>query len=317
MELPTFPDILAAAERIRPHVHRTPVVTCAGVDRLAGARLHFKCENLQKVGAFKARGATNAVFSLSEEEARRGVATHSSGNHAAALARAAGLRRVRAYIVMPANAPAVKRRAVEAYGGIVTTCEPTLEAREAGLEEVVARTGATFVHPYENARVIAGQGTAALELLEEVSDLDAVVAPVGGGGLLSGTALAAAGVSGRVRVVGAEPAAADDARRSLELGRIVPAGNPRTVADGLRTSLGELPFAILRQHAVSILTASEQQIVASLRLTWERIKLVVEPSAAVPLAVVLAHPEAFAGLRVGLILSGGNVDLDRLPWSTT
>jgi threonine dehydratase len=203
---------------------------------------------------------------------------------------------------------------VEGYGGIVTVCEPTQEAREAALEEVVAATGATFVHPYENPWVIAGQGTAALELLEEVPDLDVVVAPVGGGGLLSGTALAAAGMAARVQVVGSEPAAADDARRSLELGRIVPAGNPQTVADGLRTTLGKLPFAILRAHGVRILTATEQQIVAAMRLTWERVKLVAEPSGAVPLAVILAHREVFAGLEVGVVISGGNVDLDRLPW---
>jgi threonine dehydratase/serine racemase len=314
MEGPTFSDILAAAERIRPYVHRTPVVTCGAVDRLAGARVRFKCENLQKVGAFKARGATNAVLSLTDEEARRGVATHSSGNHAAAVARAAGLRGVPAYIVMPSSAPPVKVRAVEGYGGVITVCEPTQAGRESALAEVVARTGATFVHPYENSRVIAGQGTAALELLEEVPDLDLVIAPVGGGGLLSGTALAVAGVSARTRVVGAEPAAADDARRSLELGRIVPAGNPQTVADGLRTTLGELPFAILRERGVTILTATEEEIVAAMRLIWERAKLVVEPSGAVPLAVVLAHREVFSGLEVGVVVSGGNVDLDRLPW---
>ena len=314
MDLPTFADVLVAAERIRPHVHRTPVITCESLDRLAGARLFCKCENLQKVGAFKARGATNAVFALSEEAARRGVATHSSGNHAAALARAARLRGIPAHVVMPASAPPVKRRAVEGYGGLITTCEPTLAARETTLAAVVAATGATFVHPYNDPLVIAGQGSAALELLAEVPDLDLVMAPVGGGGLLSGTVLAVTGLSPRTRVVGAEPAAADDARQSLELGRIVPSLDPQTVADGLRTCLGELTFAILRGRVEGILTAEEHEIVAAMRLVWERMKLVVEPSAAVPLAALLAHRDRLAGLRVGIILSGGNVDLDRLPW---
>jgi len=314
VDLPTFADVLVAAERIRPHVHRTPVITCESLDRLAGARLFCKCENLQKVGAFKARGATNAVFALSEEVARRGVATHSSGNHAAALARAARLRGIPAHVVMPASAPPVKRRAVEGYGGLITTCEPTLAARETTLAAVVAATGATFVHPYNDPLVIAGQGSAALELLAEVPDLDLVMAPVGGGGLLSGTVLAVTGLSPRTRVVGAEPAAADDARQSLELGRIVPSLDPQTVADGLRTCLGELTFAILRGRVEGILTAEEHEIVAAMRLVWERMKLVVEPSAAVPLAALLAHRDRLAGLRVGIILSGGNVDLDRLPW---
>ncbi len=314
MELPSFADVVAAAERIRPHIHRTPVVTSASLDRMAGARLFFKCENLQKVGAFKARGAANAVLALAEELSRRGVATHSSGNHAAALARAAGLRGVPAHIVMPSSASTVKRRAVEGYGGLVTTCAPTLAAREEALSRVVAATGATFVHPYNNPLVIAGQGTATVELLEDLPDLDVLLVPVGGGGLASGSALAAAGLAPRCRVVGAEPAVADDARRSLEADCIVPAGDPVTVADGLRTSLGELTFAVLRRHLEAILTAGEEEIVAAMRQLWERTKLLVEPSSAVPLAALLAAPTRFSNQKVGIILSGGNVDLDNLPW---
>ena len=308
-------DILAAADRIRPHVHRTPVVTCSMIDRIAGCSIVFKCENLQKVGAFKARGATNAVLLLDHVAAARGVATHSSGNHAAALARAASLRGIPSFIVMPRTAPAPKRAAVEAYGARITPCEPTLAARESTLAEVVARTGATFVHPYDDERVIAGQGTAALELLAQSSGLDVVVAPVGGGGLLSGTAVATAAVDPAVEVLGAEPAGADDAFRSLRDGVLTPSVAPCTVADGLLTSLSERTFGLIKAHSAGILTASEETIVRAMRLIWERAKLVVEPSAAVPLAVVLDHPDRFARRRVGLILSGGNIDLDRLPWT--
>jgi threonine dehydratase len=312
--LPTFDDVMRAAERIRPWAHRTPVLTCAGLDRLAGARLHFKCENLQKVGAFKFRGATNAVFALDDRAARRGVATHSSGNHAAALALAARNRGIAATIVMPRTAPAVKKAAVGGYGAEISFCEPTLAAREATLAEVVARTGATVVHPYNDLLVIAGQGTAALELLEEVGDLDVVMTPVGGGGLTSGTALTVAARAPSARVIAAEPAAADDAYRSLREGRILPSNDPQTVCDGLRTSLGELTFAIIRRQVAEILTVGESEIVAAMRVLWERMKLLVEPSSAVPFAALLAHREHFAGLRVGIIVSGGNVDLDRLPW---
>ncbi len=311
---PTFGDIRRAADRIAPHVHRTPVATCETLDRIAGASLFLKCENLQKVGAFKARGATNAVLSLSDEEARRGVATHSSGNHAAALARAAAIRGIAAHIVMPRTAPPVKRAAVAGYGAEITECEPTLASREATLAQVVARTGATFVHPFDDPRVVAGQGTAALELLEEVPDLDVIIAPVGGGGLLSGSCITAAAVAAAVEVFGVEPAAADDAFRSLRDGRIYPSVNPQTVCDGLLTSLSELTFTILRRHAAGILTVGEEAIVEAMRLIWTRAKLVVEPSAAVTLAALLSHPERFRGRRVGLILSGGNVDPDRLPW---
>ena len=311
---PGIEDVRAAARRIAPHVHRTPVVTCAGLDRIAGAQLFFKCENLQKVGAFKARGATNAVLSLADAEARRGVATHSSGNHAAALARAAALRGAPAHIVMPRTAPDVKRAAVSGYGAEITDCEPTLAARESTLAELVERTGATFIHPYDDPVVIAGQGTAALELLEEVPDIDAVIAPIGGGGLLSGTVIAAGGRSRDVAVFGAEPQGADDAFRSLRDGVIYPSVRPETIADGLLTSLSELTFAILHGHVAGILTVSEEGLVEAMRLVWQRATLVVEPSGAVPFAAVLEHRDRFQDRRVGIILSGGNVDLDRLPW---
>jgi threonine dehydratase len=309
-----FEHILDAAARISPYIHHTAVCTCRSLDALAGATLFFKCENLQKVGAFKARGATNAVFSLSDREAAAGVATHSSGNHAAALAWAARLRGVHAYVVMPSNAPAVKRRAVAGYGARVCLCQPTLAAREETLAEVIARTGAVAIHPYDDERIIAGQGTAAHELCAEVGDLDVVMAPVGGGGLLSGTALAVRGVSPRTRVLGAEPAVADDAFRSLQAGRIIPSDYPDTVADGLRTSLGELTFPIIQQYVDEIVTAGEAEIIAATRMVWERMKLVIEPSAAVPLATILSGRAALTGKRVGIILSGGNVDLDTLPW---
>lgn len=314
MSEPSLIDIRKAAVRIGPFIHHTPVLTCRALDERAGARLFFKCENFQKAGAFKIRGATNAVFSLNDGEAARGVATHSSGNHAAALALAAHWRGIRAHVVMPKNAPAVKQAAVRAYGAEITFCAPTLQAREETLATVLARTGATFIPPYNDHCVICGQGTAALELLEEVGEPDLVVTPVGGGGLLSGTAIAITALAPKCRVLGAEPAAADDARRSLQAGRIVSAGNPVTVADGLRTSLGTLTFPILQCRVAEIITASEAEIIAAMRLIWERMKVVVEPSAAVPLAAILAKPELFSVKRVGVILSGGNVDLDQLPW---
>jgi threonine dehydratase len=309
--IPTLEHVRAAASRIAPYAHRTPVLTSRSLDERAGARLFFKCENLQKVGAFKFRGACNTVMSLSEDEARRGVATHSSGNHAAALSLAARIRGIPAYIVMPKGSPAVKQAAVEGYGGRITWCEPTLAARESTLREVVAETGATFVHPYDDPRVIAGQGTAALELIEEVTDLDSVVTPVGGGGLLSGTAVAVTS-SSSARVFGVEPEAADDARRSLLEGRIVPSEDPKTIADGLRTSLGELGFAIAREKVSGIVAVSEEAIVLAMRMVWERMKIIIEPSSAVPVAAVLGG--LIAGKRIGVILSGGNVDLGKLPW---
>lgn len=314
MERPGLEQILDAAARISPYTHRTPVLTCRTFDAMCGARLFFKCENLQKVGAFKARGATNAVFSLTAREAEPGVATHSSGNHAAALALAARERGIPAYVVMPENAPAIKQRAVAGYGAEIVPCQPTLAAREEILAGVIARTGATVIHPYDDYRIIAGQGTAALELCQAVNDLDVVVAPVGGGGLLSGTALAVRGVSPQTRVLGAEPEMADDALRSLQAGRIIPSSYPDTIADGLRTSLGELTFPIIQQLVDAIVTAAEADIISAMRTIWERMKLVVEPSAAVPLAAILSGRANLAGMRVGIILSGGNADLDSLPW---
>ncbi len=311
---PTLADIRAAAELIAPYIHRTPVATCAAIDAIAGASLFFKCENLQKVGAFKARGATNAVFSLDGDVAVRGVCTHSSGNHAAALARAAGLRGIPAHIVMPSSAPPVKKAAVAGYGAQITECEPTLEARETTLAGVQQRTGATFVHPYDDVRVIAGQGTAALEFLEQVPRLDVVMPPVGGGGLASGTTITVSALRPEIEIWGAEPAAADDAFRSLRDGRRYPAVKPATIADGLLTSLSERTFRILGAGLAGIVTVDEETIIRAMRLLWERAKILVEPSAAVPLAAVLADRDRFAGRRVGLILSGGNTDLDHLPW---
>jgi threonine dehydratase len=311
---PTLVDVRAAAARIKPYAHRTPVLTCTSLNELVGAELFCKCENFQKAGAFKFRGACNAVFSLSDEEARYGVATHSSGNHAAAVALAARLRGIPAHIVMPDNAPAVKKAAVAGYGGTIVYCAPTLAARESTLERVVRETGATFIHPYNDARVIAGQGTAALELLRDVSDLDVIMAPVGGGGLLSGTAIVTVALAPSTQVIAAEPEAADDAYRSLQAGKILPALDPRTVADGLRTSLGELTFAVIQRHVQQIVTVSEAAIIQAMRHVWERMKILIEPSAAVPIGVLLEKKIDLTGKRIGVLLSGGNTDLDRLPW---
>jgi threonine dehydratase len=312
--VPTLNDIRAAAERIRPYAHRTPVLTCGAVDRAVGAQVFFKCENFQKVGAFKFRGACNAVFSLDAAEAARGVVAHSSGNHAQALALAARMRGIPAHLVMPSNAPEVKKAGVRGYGGEVILCEPTLAAREAAQEEVVARTGATILHPFNDPRIIAGAGTAALELLEDIPDLDVILAPVGGGGLLSGTALAATGLNPGIRVIAGEPEGADDAFRSLASGTLVPSVQPRTIADGLLTSLGTLTFPIIQDRVERIVTVSEAGIVAAMKFVWERMKVVIEPSSAVPVGVLWERKIDLAGLRVGVILSGGNVDLDRLPW---
>lgn len=314
---PTLDDIRAAAARIAGRIRRTPVLTSSTLDGRAGAKLFFKCENLQKTGAFKARGATNAVFVLTDEQARRGVATHSSGNHGAALARAAQLRGIPAYIVMPDDAPRAKQAAVRHYGGEISYCGPTLAARESAAAQLVARTGATLVHPYDDAHVIAGQGTTALELLEDVRDLDLILCPVGGGGQLSGIAVAAKSLRPSIRVVGVEPAEADDARRSLASGRIELAVSPRTIADGLRASLGELTFAVIRQHVDEIVTVSEPAIVQAMRTIWEIMKLVVEPSGAVAYAAIAADRIDARGRRIGIILSGGNLDLDALPWTRT
>ncbi|HSL47220.1 MAG TPA: pyridoxal-phosphate dependent enzyme [Anaerolineales bacterium] len=312
---PTLDDIRKAAERIRPYIHRTPVLTNESLNQKVGAQVFLKCENMQRVGAFKFRGACNAVFSLSDQDAARGVCTHSSGNHAQALALAARLRGIPAYIVMPDNAPSVKKAAVAGYGGQITFCEPTLEAREATLAQVVEKTGANVVHPYNDERVIAGQGTAALELLEEIPDLDVVIAPVGGGGLLSGTSIAATERNKGIRVIAAEPEMADDAYRSLRSGEIVPSVQPRTIADGLLTSLGTLTFPIIRERVEQIVTVSEQGIIDSMKFIWERAKIIIEPSAAVPVGVLWEKKIDLTGLNVGVILSGGNVDLEKLPWN--
>jgi threonine dehydratase len=314
MQLPTFSDILVAHELIKPYIHRTPVLTSQSINALIGCELYFKCENFQKVGAFKFRGATNAVFSLSEKEAVSGVGTHSSGNHAAALALAARMRGIQAHIVMPSNAPEVKKIAVAGYGANITFCEPTLQAREETLKNLADRLKLTIVHPYNNFKVICGQGTAALELLEEVDTLDIVMCPVGGGGLLSGTAISSKAILPGCKVIAAEPKNADDAFRSFRDGYIHPSLNPKTLADGLLTSLGELNFAVIQQHVDEIMTASEESIVAAMRMIWERMKIIIEPSSAVPLAVIMENKEKFAGQKIGIILSGGNVELSRLPF---
>jgi len=312
----TWELITQARERITGKVNLTPVFTSSTLDGLSGARLHFKCENLQKGGAFKARGATNAVFALSEREARRGVATHSSGNHGAALARAAALRGIRSYVVMPDNTAQAKRDAVARYGAEITWCAPTLAARESTVRQVLTSTGATLVHPYDDLRVMAGQGTAAVELLEAVPNLDVLLCPVGGGGLLSGCAVAARTIKPDIRVIGVEPSGADDAARSLRAGSIVPVEHPNTIADGLRATIGERPFAEIRRLVAEIVTVTDEAIVRAMRQMWEVLKIVVEPSGAVPYAALLDAPAALRGRRIGIIVSGGNLDLDHLPWST-
>jgi len=316
MSEPTIEEIRQASERIGPFVHRTPVLTSSTLNQICTAEIFFKCENFQKAGAFKIRGATNAVFSLGDEEASRGVATHSSGNHGAALALAARWRGIKAYVVMPGNAPHIKREAVASYGAEIIPCRPTLQAREEGLEKILDRTGATVIHPYNDYRVISGQGTVARELCEEIPGLDIVMAPVGGGGLLSGTAIAVSAISPRTLIIAAEPERADDAYRSFHAGSIIPADNPDTIADGLRTSLGDLTFPIIRRYVKDILTVSEEAIIDAMRSIWERMKIIVEPSAAVPLATLLVNRGEFSGKRIGVILSGGNVDLEHLPWTS-
>lgn len=310
----TWDLIEQARGRIHGRVHRTPVLTSQSLDSLSDARLYFKCENLQNMGAFKARGATNAVFALSDAEARNGVATHSSGNHAAALARAAKLRGIPAYIVMPNNSPKAKQASVSRYGGKIVFCEPTLQARESGVQRLIAETGATLIHPYDDLRVMAGQATTAVELLEDVPDLDLILSPVSGGGLLSGISVAAKTMKPAIRVIGVEPAGADDAYRSFRSGKIEPMVNPQTIADGLRSALGQKPFAEIRRHVDDIVTVSEEAIVASMRQIWEVMKLIVEPSGAVAYAGVFARRFPIEGRKIGIVLSGGNLDLDRLPW---
>jgi len=314
MRFPELSDIQGAHGRIRQFVHWTPVMTSGLLNTKFGCELFFKCENFQKVGAFKFRGATNAVLSLSSEERRKGVVTHSSGNHAAALALAARMNGVKAYIVMPENAPAVKKAAVAGYGAEITFCEATQQAREETTSRIMEKTGAALVHPYDNFSVICGQGTAALELMEQITDLNIIVAPVGGGGLMSGTSTCAKELNKEIVVIGAEPANADDAKRSLLTGVIQPSIKPQTVADGLLTSLSSLTFEIIRSRVDSIYTVSEKAIIDSMLLVWERMKIVVEPSSATVLAAVMEYPDSFRGKKVGLIISGGNVDFRHLPF---
>jgi threonine dehydratase len=313
--IPSLEDMLVAHERIKPHIHRTPVLTSSFLNDLTGAELFFKCENFQKAGAFKVRGASNAVFGLDEETAKAGVATHSSGNHALSLSYAAGRRGIPCHVVMPRTAPQAKKDAVRGYGGIITECEPSTTSREAVFAEVQAETGAEFVHPYNDHRVIAGQGTCSKELLEQTDGLDAVIAPIGGGGMVSGTCLTLSNLAPDVKIYAAEPEQADDAARSFRAGHIIADDAPQTVADGLKVPLKELTWHFVSNHVTDVLTASEQEIVDAMRLIWARMKIVMEPSSAVPLATILKNKDVFAGKRVGVIITGGNVDLNKLPWT--
>lgn len=315
MNTPQFSDIEDAFIRIEPFIHVTPVLTSQAINKIAGCEIFFKCENFQKVGAFKFRGACNAVFSLSNEDSKKGVATHSSGNHAAALALAAQLRETRAYIVMPKNAPVIKKKAVEGYGGIITFCEPTLQAREDTLEKIIEESGAVMIHPYNQKEIIAGQGTCALELMQQQNNLDTIITPVGGGGLLSGTSITAKYINPDIEVIAAEPEGADDAYRSLKSGKWLPAENTNTIADGLLTSLGEITFEVIKKNVDQIYTTPDTSIIHTMRLIWERMKIIVEPSSAVALAIILENKEIFKDKKVGVILSGGNVDLNKLPFS--
>ncbi len=314
LSIPSFKDVQGAYLKIREKVHRTPVLSSKKVNERAGGKLYFKCENFQKVGAFKFRGATHAVGELSDEQAEKGVATHSSGNHAQAVALAAKLRGIPAHIVMPENAPTVKVNAVRDYGAQITFCNPTQESRESTLEEVIEKTGASFIHPYDNAHIIMGQGSAAIELLEEKSNLDMILAPVGGGGLMSGTAIAASGLSPKTQIIGTEPEVANDAYLSFKSGKLHPVQSTDTVADGLRTSLSELTFACIREHVDEIVTVGADEIIEAMRFIWERMKIIIEPSCAVPVAAVFNGKVDVEGKKAGIIITGGNIDLDKLPW---
>jgi len=314
MLIPTYEDVERAHERIRPHVHETPVLTSRTFNDLTGAKLFFKCENFQKAGVFKARGASNAVFSLSDAQAARGVATHSSGNHGLSLAYAAGRRGIPCHVVMPRTAPEAKKEAVRGYGGTITECEPSTSSREEVFARVVEETGAEFVHPYNDPRVIAGQATCSKELLAQTGGLDAVIAPIGGGGMVSGTCLTLSSIAPDVEIFAAEPKQADDAWRSLRAGHIIADDAPVTVADGLKVPLKDLTWHFVKNHVSDILLAEEQEIIDAMYLIWQRMKIVVEPSSAVTLAAILKNRETFAGKRVGVILTGGNVDLKKLPW---
>ncbi|MCW9706706.1 threonine ammonia-lyase [Fodinibius salsisoli] len=315
MQIPTFSNIQEAYQIIQPEVHQTPVLTNQQLDERTRGHIYLKCENFQKVGAFKIRGATYAISQLSDEEARQGVATHSSGNHAQAVALAAKKRGIPAYIVMPKNAPQVKVNAVKDYGANITFCESTQDARESTLRDVVDETGASFIHPYNNPHIITGQGTAALELLEQQPHLDMVLAPIGGGGLMSGTAITTSGLSREIAIVGSEPEVANDAFLSFQTGTLHPVQSTDTVADGLRTSLSELTFACIQKHVDEIVTVTEQQIIDAMRFIWERMKIIIEPSSAVPIAAALHHIDC-TDKRIGIIISGGNIDLKHLPWQS-
>ncbi|EFL89279.1 beta-hydroxyaspartate dehydratase BhcB [Ahrensia sp. R2A130] len=312
--IPTYDDVVAAHERIAPHIHRTPVLTSEFMNELTGAQLFFKCENLQKAGAFKARGASNAVFGLSDAQAAKGVATHSSGNHGLCLSYAAGRRGIPVSVVVPRTAPEAKKEAMRGYGATVVECEPSTTSREKVFADVVAQSGADFVHPYNDPRVIAGQATCSKELHEQVEDLDAVIAPIGGGGMISGTCLTLSNISPSTKIYAAEPEQADDAYRSFKAGHIIADDAPVTVADGLKVPLKDLTWHFVSNHVTDILLASEQEIIDAMYLTWQRMKIVIEPSCAVPLATIIKNRELFAGQRVGVVITGGNVDLKKLPW---
>jgi threonine dehydratase len=312
---PAKQDIIYAYERIKNHIHRTPILTSSALNSIFGCELFFKCENMQKVGAFKFRGASNAVLSMDKNDLQKGVATHSSGNHAAALALSAKLQNIPAYIVMPRTAPQIKKAAVEGYNGKIIFCEPTLQAREETLSKVVEKTGAVFVHPFDNYSIIAGQATCAKEIYEDLTGLDYIITPVGGGGLLSGTCLSTKYFSANTKVIGAEPKGADDTFRSIRDGMIHPSVNPKTICDGLLTQLSNRTFTIIRNNFTKIITVEEESIIKAMRMIWERMKIIVEPSSAITLAVILENKDQFTSKRIALILSGGNVDLDNLPWN--
>lgn len=314
MYIPTYQDMLDAHERIKPHIRRTEVLTSAYLDELSGAQLFFKCENFQVPGAFKVRGATNAVFGLDDAQAAKGVATHSSGNHASCLSYAAMRRGIPCNVVMPRTAPQAKKDTVRRYGGQITECEPSTTSREATFAEVQAKTGGDFVHPYNDPRVIAGQGTCAREFMEQTDGLDMVVAPIGGGGMISGTCLTLSNLAPETQIIAAEPEQADDAYRSFKAGHIIADDAPKTIADGLLVPLKELTWHFVSNHVTEIYTATEAEIIDAMKLTWKHLRIVMEPSCAVPLAIVLKNPDAFKNKRVGIVVTGGNVDLDKLPW---
>ncbi len=314
LNIPTYDDVLVAHKRIKPYIHHTPILTSEFLNNLTGAELFFKCENFQKAGVFKARGASNAVFGLSDEQAKKGVATHSSGNHGLSLSYAAGKRGIPATVVMPNTAPQAKKDAVSGYGATIVECEPSTSSREAVFAEVMASSGADFIHPYNDPRVIAGQATCAKEIFEELGEFDALVAPIGGGGMISGSCLSLSNISPKTKIYGAEPEQADDAYRSLKAGYIIADDAPVTIADGLKVPLKDLTWHFVSNFVSDILLASEQEIIDAMYLVWQRMKIIVEPSSAITLATILKNKNLFANKRVAVILTGGNVDLKKLPW---